>query len=145
MNKTNILSDEEVEKINSRYCINTQDEFMKKRFINIEKSIPWKSVKNNTKKNKFRKNDNLSIHKPDPFKFMKIPTNLKQIIMDLCNKHGLSLQTLAVKCNLPLHIIDNYINNNYNIDNYELNIILKKLNFDLNDYIKQIEEDMNKL
>ena len=84
------------------------------------------------------------IIRTDPYKFVDIPKNIKQIILNLCDKHQLTIQTLAVKCNLKFHIIENYINNNYILDNYYLHIILKGLNFDLLEYIKEQNEIKNK-
>lgn len=138
-----ILSADEIEKINSEYIFGVKDEFMTKRYINIEKNLPWKNVKNNTKKNKFKKKDDIIIFKIDPYKFVDIPKNIKQLILKLCEKHQLTIQTLAIKCNLKFHIIENYINNNYNIDNYYLHIILKNLNFGLLEYIKEQNEIKN--
>ena len=46
---------------------------------------------------------------------------------------------LAIKINLPLHIIDNYLNNNYPLDNYDLHKILNYFNFDLKNHITNLE------
>ena len=54
----------------------------------------------------------------------------------ICNKNDITIQLLAVKCNLPLHIIDNYMTKYNNLDNYYLHIILKNLNFDLLEYVE---------
>ena len=59
------------------------------------------------------------------------------MILNLCKKNNITLQQLAVKTNIRLHIIDNYMNNNYPLDNSILHIILKTLNFNLCDYIAQ--------
>lgn len=136
MNKKTILSEDELTKIETSYSFEYKDEFMKKRLSNIENNIPWKHVKNNTKKNRFKKHDDKILFKTDPYKFVEIPKNMKEIITNLCNKNDISIQLLAVKCNLPLHIIDNYMTKNYNLDNYYLQIILKNLNFDLLEYIE---------
>ena len=144
MGEKTILSEEEIGKINNKYDFGVKDEFMTKRYINIEKNLPWKNVKNNTKQNKFKKKDDKIIIRTDPYKFVDIPKNIKQIILNLCDKHQLTIQTLAVKCNLKFHIIENYINNNYILDNYYLHIILKGLNFDLLEYIKEQNEIKNK-
>ena len=109
MREKTILTEEEIGKINSKYDFGVKDEFMTKRYINIEKNLPWKNVKNNTKKNKFKKKDEKIIFKTDPYKFVDIPKNIKQLILNLCEKHQLTLQSLAVKCNLKFHIIENYI------------------------------------
>ena len=140
MSKIAILSEDEMNKINTKYGHDFKDQFMTKRFENIEKNIPWKHVKNNTKKNRFKKNDDKSLVKSDPYKFVAIPKNIKEIILNLCEKNSTTIQLLAVKCNLPLHIIDNYMTKNYNLDNYYLHIILKNLNFDLLEYIKTQNE-----
>ena len=60
---------------------------------------------------------------------------MKEIILNLCKKNEIGLQTLAIRANIPLHIIDRYINNNYILDNYDLHILMKTLNFDLLKYI----------
>ena len=134
MSELKNLTEDELIKINRIYNPNTQDVFLQKRLSNIEKNRPWLYVKNNTKSNKLKKKKELKI-KTDPYKFKKIPADMKQIILNLCQKNDIGLQTLAVKANLPLHIIDNYINSNYILDNYDLHIILKTLNFDLIKYI----------
>ena len=128
------LSNEELIKIEKYYKSNIHDIFLQKRLSNIEKTQPWTSVKNNTKSNKFRKKKEMKVLN-DPYKFYKIPSDMKEIILNLCKKNDIGLQTLAVRTNLPLHLIDNYINNNYILDNYYLHILLKELNFDLIKYI----------
>lgn len=128
------LSNEELIKIEKYYKSNIHDIFLQKRLSNIEKTQPWTSVKNNTKSNKFRKKKEMKVLN-DPYKFYKIPSDIKEIILNLCKKNDIGLQTLAVRTNLPLHLIDNYINNNYILDNYHLHILLKELNFDLIKYI----------
>ena len=129
------LSNEELIKIEKYYKSNTNDIFLQKRLSNIEKTQPWTSVKNNTKSNKFRKKKEIKVIN-DPYKFHKIPSDIKQIILNLCKKNDITLQTLAVRSNLPLHLIDNYMNKHkYILDNYHLHILLKELNFDLIEYI----------
>ena len=134
MGEFNNLSEEDIKKIERDYDINTKDVFLEKRLSNIEKTQKWISVKNNTKTNKYKKKIVEKI-KNDPYKFKKIPSNMREIILNLCEKNDIKLQTLAVKANMPLHIIDRYINDNYILDNYDLHIILKTLNFDLIKYI----------
>ena len=134
MGEFNNLSEEDIKKIERDYDINRKDVFLEKRLSNIEKTQKWISVKNNTKTNKYKKKTVEKI-KNDPYKFNKIPSNMREIILNLCEKNDIKLQTLAVKANMPLHIIDRYINNNYILDNYDLHIILKTLNFDLIKYI----------
>ena len=128
------LSEKDIEKIDRDYKHNTSDVFLQTKLSNIEKTQPWVAVKNNTKTNKFKKIQELK-HHADPYKFKKIPTDIKKIILDLCQKNGIRLQTLAVKSNIQLHIIDRYINNNYTLDNYYLHILMKILNFDLINHI----------
>ena len=138
MSDYNNLSNEELIKIENFYKSNINDIFLQKKLSNIEKTQPWISVKNNTKSNKFSKKKEKKEIKfiNDPYKFYKIPSEIKKIILNLCKKNDITLQTLAVKTNLPLHIIDNYINKDNSIlDNYYLHILLKKLNFDLIKYI----------
>ena len=130
-----ILTEEEIKRIENKYKGPTRDLFLIKRFDNIEKTMPWKSVKNNTKTNKFKKRKEAVI-KTEPYLFKKIPLNMKKIIIDLCKKNDIKLQTLAVKTNIPLHIIDNYINGRYYLDNNILEKVLKTLHFDLDEYIK---------
>ena len=132
------LSNEELIKIEKFYKSNINDIFLQKKLSNIEKTQQWISVKNNTKSNKFsKKKEKKEINFiNDPYKFYKIPSEIKKIILNLCNKNDITLQTLAVKTNLPLHLIDNYMNKDNSIlDNYYLHILLKKLNFDLIKYI----------
>lgn len=141
MSDFNNLSNEELIKIENFYKSNINDIFLQKKLSNIEKTQPWISVKNNTKSNKFSKKKEKKEIKfiNDPYKFYKIPSEIKKIILNLCKKNDITLQTLAVKTNLPLHIIDNYINKDNSIlDNYYLHILLKKLNFDL---IKHIDSN----
>lgn len=135
MSKPN-LSEEEIKRIEGRYNGPIRDVLLNKRLDNIEKTMSWKSVKNNTKSNKFKKNKAEKVIKPEPYMFKKIPLNMKEIIMDLCKKNDIKLQTLAVRSNIQLHIIDNYINGRYHLDNNLLEKILKVLHFDLNEYIK---------
>ena len=130
-----ILTEEEIKRIENKYKGPTRDLFLIKRFDNIEKTMPWKSVKNNTKTNKFKKRKE-EVIKTEPYLFKKIPLNMKKIIIDLCKKNDIKLQTLAVKTNIPLHIIDNYINGRYYLDNNILEKVLKTLHFDLDEYIK---------
>ena len=136
--KLDILSSDEVNSINRKYSEKIVDVLLQQKYDNFEKNLSWSSVKNNNKTNKFKNKTNIVKYKSDPYKFLKIPVNMREIIMNLCEKNKLSLQMLAVKTNLKLSMIDNYINNNYNIDNYDLYIILNYLNFDLVNYIDKI-------
>ena len=54
---------------------------------------------------------------------------MREIILNLCEKNEIGLQTLAIRANIPLHIIDRYINNNYILDNYDLHILMKNIEF----------------
>ena len=132
-----ILTNEEIVNINRKYGEKNTDNHMQKIYDNLEKTSTWISVKNNNKTNKFKKKIYTENYKTDPYKFLKIPVNMREIILNLCLKNNITLQILAVKTNLRLSLIDNYINNNYCIDNYYLDIILKYLNFDLLDYINK--------
>tara|TARA_Y100000389_G_scaffold159232_1_gene160969 strand:+ start:128 stop:589 length:462 start_codon:yes stop_codon:yes gene_type:complete len=136
--KLDILTNDEVNSINRKYSDKVVDVILQKKYDNFEKTLSWKSVKNNNKTNKFKNKTNVIQYTPDPYKFLKIPVNMREIIMNLCEKNKLSLQMLAVKTNLELYIIDNYINNKYNIENYYLYIILNYLNFNLVEHIEKI-------
>jgi len=122
-----------------KYVGNVKDEFMEKKHSNYIKSLPWTHVKNNTKTNKFKKKNNNTSYKSDPYKFLEIPSNIKKIIFSLCESNNISLQMLAIKINMPLHIIDNYLNNNYPLDNYDLHKILNYFNFDLKNHITNLK------
>jgi len=134
MSKYCNLSKEDIERIEKSCKPKITDIFLQKKISNMEKTQPWISVKNNTKTNKFKKKREMK-HRNDPYKFKKIPSNIREIILNLCKKNEIGLQTLAFKANISLHIIDRYINNNYILDNYHLHILLKELNFDLIKYI----------
>lgn len=136
MSELNNLTNDDIIKINKIYNKDTKDIFLQKKLSNLEKTQPWISVKNNTKSNKFKKKEKEMKIRSDPYKFCKIPSNMKEIILNLCKKNDIGLQTLAVRTNLPLYLIDNYINNNYILENYYLHILLKELNFDLIEYNK---------
>ena len=137
----NYLTSDEIITIERKYNKRVEDILLKQKFENFEKSIPWKSVKNNNKTNKLKKKYDTYIHKNDPYKFLPIPYNMRQIIKNLCQKNNISLQKLAVKINLPLSLVHSYINENYPIDNYYLNMILNYFDFDLHKYIETINEN----
>ena len=130
------VSEKENILIEHNYKNTVNDILLKQKFENLEKSIPWKSIKNNNKTNKLKKTHNIYNYNIDPYKFLNIPTNIRLIIKNLCNTNDISLQRLAVKTNLSLSLIDNYLNNNYPIDNYYLDIILRYFEFDLINYVK---------
>ncbi len=70
---------------------------------------------------------------------------MKEIIKQLCHKNEISLQKLAVRTNLPLSLINSYMNDNYPIDNYYLDIILKYFEFDLVDLVDYVDKNNSKL
>tara|TARA_B110001450_G_C17511867_1_gene436745 strand:+ start:170 stop:592 length:423 start_codon:yes stop_codon:yes gene_type:complete len=128
------LTEEEIIKIDKIYKSHAKDVFLQKKMSNIEKTQKWLDVKNNTKTNKLKKKEQIKIRN-DPYKFKKIPLDMRQIILNLCNKNAISLQKLAVKSNIQFYIINGYINHNYILDNYDLHILMRTLNFDLIQYI----------
>lgn len=139
----NNLTSEEITLIEQKYRGKVEDILLKQKLDNLEKCIPWKSVKNNNKTNKFKKQSDTYIHKKDLYKFLAIPNNMKEIIKNLCHTNDISLQTLAVKINLSLSLIDSYINNKYPIDNYYLYIILTYFDFDLIDHVNKNNSKLN--
>lgn len=141
----NNLTSEEITLIEQKYRDKVEDILLKQKFDNLEKCIPWKSVKNNNKTNKLKKKQDTYIHKKDPYKFLAIPNNMKEIIKQLCHKNEISLQKLAVRTNLPLSLINSYMNDNYPIDNYYLDIILKYFEFDLVDLVDYVDKNNSKL
>lgn len=132
----NYLNADEIKSIEVKYGNKFEDVLLKQKFDNYEKSISWKSVKNNNKTNKLKKKSDKYINKTDPYKFLHIPSNIKEIIIKLCQKNNISLQILSIKINLPLSLINCYMYENYPIDNYYLHIILNYFDFDLNEYVK---------
>ena len=132
------LSKEEINKIELEFKSNTSDIFLQKKLSNIDKNSKWISVKNNTKTNKFKTFSEQIKYRTDPYKFLNIPTDMRDIIFNLCKKNDIQLQRLAVKTNISYHIIYDYLNNNYFIDNCDLHNILKVLDFDL---IKHIDNN----
>lgn len=141
--KLDNLTNEDLKSINRKYKNKVTDALLQKKYDNLEMGLVWKSVKNNNKTNKFKNKNNVIHYKSDPYKFLKIPVNMREIIMNLCKKNKLSLQMLAVKTDLKLSMIDSYINNNYSIDNYYLHIILSYLDFDLVNYIDKMNNNNN--
>ena len=141
----NNLTSVEITTIEQKYRDKIEDTLIKQKYDNLEKSIPWKSVKNNNKTNKLKKKQENYVHKKDPYKFLAIPNNMREIIKNLCSKNDISLQKLAIKVNLPLSLIDRYINSMYPIDNYYLDIILKYLEFDLIDYVDKNNNKLNNI
>lgn len=139
--KLDNLTNEDLKSINRKYKSKVTDVLLQKKYDNLEMGLVWKSVKNNNKTNKFKNKNNIIHYKSDPYKFLKIPVNMREIIMNLCEKNKLSLQMLAVKTDLKLSMIDSYINNNYSIDNYYLHIILSYLDFDLVNYIDKMNNN----
>ena len=141
----NNLTSDEITTIEKKYRDKIEDTLIKQKYDNLEKSIPWKSVKKNNKTNKLKKKQENYVHKKDPYKFLAIPNNMREIIKNLCSKNDISLQKLAIKVNLPLSLIDKYINSMYPIDNYYLDIILKYLEFDLIDYVNKNNNKLNNI
>lgn len=141
----NNLTSDEITIIEQKYRDKIEDTLIKQKYENLEKSIPWKSVKNNNKTNKLKKKQENYVHKKDPYKFLAIPNNMREIIKNLCSKNDISLQKLAIKVNLPLSLIDRYINSMYPIDNYYLDIILKYFEFDLIDYVDKNNNKLNNI
>jgi ribosome-binding protein aMBF1 (putative translation factor) len=139
--KLDNLTNEDLKSINRKYKNKVTDVLLQKKYDNLEMGLVWKSVKNNNKTNKFKNKNNVIHYKSDPYKFLKIPVNMREIIMNLCEKNKLSLQMLAVKTDLKLSMIDSYINNNYSMDNYYLHIILNYLDFDLVNYIDKMNNN----
>lgn len=131
----NYLNEDEMKSIERKYGNKIEDTLLRQKFDNYEKSISWKSVKNNNKTNKFKKKQDTYIHKTDPYKFLVIPKNIKEIILKLCQKNNISLQILAIKTNIPLHIINCFIHEDYFLDNYYLHKILSYFEFDLIEYV----------
>ena len=132
-----LLSDAEIKRIYCKYAGNIKDNFMEKRHANMMKNQSWIHKKKNNKTNRYKTPQLNFEHKDDPYKFLKIPEDIREIILNLCKKNNITLQQLAVKTNIRLYIIDNYINNNHSLENSILHIMLKTLNFNLCDYIAQ--------
>lgn len=136
------LSKKEISIIEKRYSGNVKDVFMDKQYMSKLERQPFISNKKNSKHKyhkKVTKKDNVDKTECDSYLFLKIPTNMREIIKDLCNNHSISFQTLSVKINVPFYKIENYIRHKYNIDNIELSKILKYFDFDLVEHIKKIE------
>ena len=74
---------------------------------------------------------------------MSIPSNMRTIILNLCQANKISLQTLAVKINIQLHVLDNYLNYDKSIDNYDLSLILDYFDYDLVEHIDKLNNIEN--
>lgn len=135
------LTNQEVITIEQKYGSRIVDDLLQKKRDNLEKTSKWISTKNNNKTNKFKKKNTNLYFRKDPYKFIAIPKDIRNIILKECKKIDITLQTLAVRCNLPLHMIDNFIHNNYTLDNYELDIILKYLGLDLIELIEKNKKE----
>lgn len=131
------LSTEEITSIYKKYSARYVDALVDQKYDNLEKNQPWILVKNNTKTNKYKKKQIKDTYKPYPYKFMSIPSNMRTIIFNLCKTNKISLQRLAVKINIQLHVLDNYLNYNKSIDNYDLSLILNYFDYDL---VKHIDK-----
>ena len=114
---SNILSNEEINKIKKLKNIHIVDNTMKKKTENYEKLQPFTKVIHKTKKNKkFRKLNKQFIEIKnilDPYKFKQIPQNIKDLIITFLNDNNISIQTLCYKLKIPNHILDTYLNNDY--------------------------------
>jgi len=151
---SNILSNEEINKIKRLQNIHIVDNTIKKKMENYEKLQPFTKVIYKTKKNKkLRKLNKQYIetkHISDPYKFKQIPQNIKDIIITFLNDNNISIQTLCYKLKIPNHILDRYLNNDGIIDNNNLYKILKYFNYTLNfeqknkDEYENIDEYENK-
>ena len=140
----NTLSNSEINKINAQFSnILPKDATIKQRQFNIERLTPYTKViyKNKKNKHKFykykRRNNNKDnkdnlIFRSDPYKFKQIPSNIKETIINLVNNNNTNLSYISYKSKVPLHIIDAFIYKNKPIDNYDLYLILEKLNYKLN-------------
>lgn len=137
------LSNEEITCIYKKYNDRYVDALVDQKYDNLEKNQPWILVKNNTKTNKYKKKQVKDTYKPYPYKFMSIPNNMRTIILNLCQTNKISLQTLAVKINIQLHVLDNYLNYNKSIDNYDLSLILDYFDYDLVSHIDKLNNIEN--
>lgn len=137
------LSTEEINGIYKKYSARYVDALVDQKYDNLEKNQPWILVKNNTKTNKYKKKQIKDTYKPYPYKFMSIPSNMRTIILNLCQTNKISLQTLAVKINIQLHVLDNYLNYNKSIDNYDLSLILDYFDYDLVEHIDKLNNIEN--
>ena len=137
------LSTKEITSIYKRYSARYVDALVDQKYDNLEKNQPWILVKNNTKTNKYKKKQVKDTYKPYPYKFMSIPSNMRTIILNLCQTNKISLQTLAVKINIQLHVLDNYLNYNKSIDNYDLSLILDYFDYDLVSHIDKLNNIEN--
>ena len=137
------LSTEEITSIYKKYSARYVDALVDQKYDNIEKNQPWILVKNNTKTNKYKKKQIKDTYKPYPYKFMSIPSNMRTIILNLCQANKISLQTLAVKINIQLHVLDNYLNYDKSIDNYDLSLILDYFDYDLVEHIDKLNNIEN--
>ena len=137
------LSTEEITSIYKKYSARYVDALVDQKYDNLEKNQPWILVKNNTKTNKYKKKQIKDTYKPYPYKFMSIPSNMRTIILNLCLANKISLQTLAVKINIQLHVLDNYLNYDKSIDNYDLSLILDYFDYDLVEHIDKLNNIEN--
>lgn len=132
---SNILSNDEINKIKRLQNIHIVDNTIKKKMENHEKLQPFTKVIHKTKKNKkFRKLNKQFIETKDildPYKFKQIPQNIKNLIITFLNDNNISIQTLCYKLKIPNHILDRYLNNDDIIDNNNLYKILKYFNYTL--------------
>ena len=132
---SNILSNEEINKINKLKNIHIVDNTIKKKTENYEKLQPFTKVIYKTKKNKKIRNLNKQYietkYVSDPYKFKEIPQNIKDLILTFLHDNNISTQTICYKLKIPNHILDTYLNNHGIIDNNNLYKILKYFNYTL--------------
>lgn len=138
---SNILSNEEIDKIKKLKNIHIVDNTIKKKTENYEKLQPFTKVIYKTKKNKkliklnkqYIENNQFIETTPisDPYRFKQIPKNIKHLIITFLNDNNMSIQTLCYKLKISNHILDTYLNNNGIIDNNDLYKILKYFNYTL--------------
>jgi len=141
----NLLSSEEIANIELKYkkLGPFKDEIMNLRTSNLQKIQPWIKISKKQKK-KYNYKSNLVDYTNDPYLFLEKPKDLKNIIINLA-KNKIGLSTLAYKCNIKYHLLDNYLHKKYyTLDNSKLYKILTYLNYDLNTQKIFNKENINK-
>ena len=135
----NTITKEESDKILKKYYdIGIKDNTIKQRQYNIERLTSFNKVIHKNKKNrhkiyKYKQKNSVpqTNFKVDPYKFKVIPSDIKETILNLTRNSNTCLTYVAFKCNIPYHIIHEYIYNNKIIDNYDLKKILDFFNYNL--------------
>ena len=132
---TNILSNEEINKIKRLQNTHIIDDTIKKKLHNYEKLQPFTKVIYKTKKNKYIRKLNKKIKETkyisDPYRFKEIPINIQNIISTFIDNNNISISTICYKLQIPTYILDSYLNSNGIIDNNYLYKILKYFNYTL--------------